>query len=268
MGEGNGTPLQYSCLENPMDGGAWWAAVHGVARSRTRLSDFTFTFHFHALEKEMATHAGVLAWRMPGTGEPGGLRSLGSHRVGHDWSNSAAAKTASCYRIIGRETAGIMLGTVFVMLMLFSTARQVIIRSFCPVGLGGGLVYLLNDQLRETSRALQLIFLVSTSEYKIIDTSIVPKQIPHSRRPHLRSNDFIFAPYFMFLGIFQCLLVYSLWELESNLYPTIVWIMVLFRPTFFSGLLLLFCVFILLIFESLLLKPQLKILISLLKKSL
>ena len=90
VGEGNGTPLQYSCLENPMDGGAWWAAVHGVARSRTRLSDFTFTFHFHALEKEMATHSSVLAWRIPGTGEPGGLPSLGSHRVGHDWSDLAA----------------------------------------------------------------------------------------------------------------------------------------------------------------------------------
>ena len=69
-GEGNGIPLQYSCLENPMDGGAWWAAVHGVAKSRTRLSDFTFTFHFDALEKEMATHSSVLAWRIPGTGEP------------------------------------------------------------------------------------------------------------------------------------------------------------------------------------------------------
>ena len=70
--------------KNPMDGGAWWAAVHGVANSRTRLSDFTFTIHFHALEKEMATHSSVLAWRIPGTGEPGGLPSLGSHRVGHD----------------------------------------------------------------------------------------------------------------------------------------------------------------------------------------
>ena len=83
-GEGNGTPLPYSCLENPMDRGAWWAAVHGVAKGRTRLSDFTFTFHFPALEKEMATHSSVLAWRIPGTGEPGGLSSLGSHRVGHD----------------------------------------------------------------------------------------------------------------------------------------------------------------------------------------
>ena len=77
IGEGNGTPLQYSCLENPMDGGAWWAAVHGVATSRTRLSNFTFTFHFHDLEKEMATHSSVPAWRIPGTGEPGGLPSMG-----------------------------------------------------------------------------------------------------------------------------------------------------------------------------------------------
>ena len=75
---GNGTPLQYSCLENPMDGGAWWAAVHGVAKSQTQLSNFTFTFHFHALEKEMATHSSVLAWRIPGTGQPGGLPSVGS----------------------------------------------------------------------------------------------------------------------------------------------------------------------------------------------
>ena len=83
-GEGNGTPLQYSCLENPVDGGAWQAAVHGVTKSRTRLSDFTFIFHFHALQKEMATHSSVLAWRIPGMGEPGGLPSMGSHRVGHD----------------------------------------------------------------------------------------------------------------------------------------------------------------------------------------
>ena len=83
FGEGNGTLLQYSCLENPMDGGAWWATVHWVAKSRTQLSDFTFTFHFHALEKEMATHSSVLAWRIPGTVEPGGLPSMGSHRVRH-----------------------------------------------------------------------------------------------------------------------------------------------------------------------------------------
>ena len=79
-----GPAIQYSCLENPMDGGAWWAAVHGVDRSRTLLSDFTLAFHFHALEKEMATHSSVLAWRIPGTGEPGGLPSMGSHRVGHN----------------------------------------------------------------------------------------------------------------------------------------------------------------------------------------
>ena len=83
-GEGNGNPLQYSCLENPMGRGAWWAAVHGVSKSWTRLSDFTFTFHFHALEKEMAAHSSVLAWRIPGTAELGGLLFMGSHRVGHD----------------------------------------------------------------------------------------------------------------------------------------------------------------------------------------
>ena len=80
----NGTPLQYSCLENPMGGRAWWAAVHGVVKSKTWLSDFTFNFNFHALVKEMATHSSVLAWRIQGTGEPVGLPSVGSHRVGHD----------------------------------------------------------------------------------------------------------------------------------------------------------------------------------------
>ena len=97
-GEGNGTPLQYSCLENPMDGGAWKAAVHGVAEGQTRLSDFTFTFHFHALEKEMATHSSVLAWRIPGRGKPGGLPSMGSHRVGHDWSDLALPSTPTTRR--------------------------------------------------------------------------------------------------------------------------------------------------------------------------
>ena len=82
---------QFSCLEDPMDGGAWWAAVHGVMKSQTWLSKFTFTFHFHALEKEMATHSSVLDWRIPGMVGPGGLPSMGSHRVGHDWSDLAAA---------------------------------------------------------------------------------------------------------------------------------------------------------------------------------
>ena len=98
----HGTPLQYSCLESPMDWRAWWAAVPGVAKSRTRLSNFTFTFYFHALEKETATHSSVLAWRIPGTGEPGGLLSMGLHRVGHDWSDLAAAAittpiTSKCF---------------------------------------------------------------------------------------------------------------------------------------------------------------------------
>ena len=95
FGEGIGDPLQYFCLENPMDGEAWWAAAHGVAKSQTWLSDFTFTFHFLALEKEMATHSRVLAWRIPGTGKPGRMPSMGSHRVGHDWSDLAAAAMSS-----------------------------------------------------------------------------------------------------------------------------------------------------------------------------
>ena len=80
-----------------MDEGAWWAAVHGVAKSQTWLSDSTFTFHFHALKKEMATHSSVLAWRIPGMGEPGGLPSMGSHRVGHDWNDLAAAGATEIY---------------------------------------------------------------------------------------------------------------------------------------------------------------------------
>ena len=114
-GEGNGNPLQYSCLENPMDGRAWWAAVYGVTKSRTWLSDFSFTFHFPALEKEMATHSSVLAWRIPGTGEPGGLLSLGLHRVGHNWSDLAAAAAScnviyqlfqSCFPVLQNDDSG------------------------------------------------------------------------------------------------------------------------------------------------------------------
>ena len=93
--EGNGNLLQYSCLENPMDGGAWWAAVLGVAKSWARLSDFIFTFHFHALEKEMATHSNILVWRIPGKEEHSELPSMGSHRVRHDWSDLAAAAAAT-----------------------------------------------------------------------------------------------------------------------------------------------------------------------------
>ena len=95
--DGDGTPLQYSCLANPMDVGAWWAAVHGVSKNQTRLSNFPFNFHFHALEKEMPTHSSVLAWRIPGMGEPGGLPSIGSHRVGHNRSDLAAAAAADVF---------------------------------------------------------------------------------------------------------------------------------------------------------------------------
>ena len=95
--------LQHSCLENPMDRGAWWAAVHGVAKSWTRLSHFTFTFHFPALEKEMATHSSVLAWRIPGTVEPSGLPSMVSHRVRHYWSDLAAAAAAAAKTLLNGE---------------------------------------------------------------------------------------------------------------------------------------------------------------------
>ena len=107
-GEGNGNPLQYSCLDNPMDGRAWWAAVHGVAEGQTRLSDFTFTFHFPALENEMATHSSVLAWRIPGMEEPGGLPSMGSHRVGHDWSDLAVAAAAIPLHLYMGQTLWLM----------------------------------------------------------------------------------------------------------------------------------------------------------------
>ena len=94
IGEGNGTPLQYPCLENPMDGRAWWAAVHGVTKSWTQLSDFTLFFHFHALEKVMAPHSSTLAWKIPWTEEPGGLQSMGALRVRHDWATSLSL---SCF---------------------------------------------------------------------------------------------------------------------------------------------------------------------------
>ena len=87
-------PTHYSCLKNAMNRGGWQGTVHGVAKSWTWLSDFTFTFHFHALEKAMATHSSTLAWRIPGTEEPSGLPSMGSHKVRHNWSNLAAAVAA------------------------------------------------------------------------------------------------------------------------------------------------------------------------------
>ena len=127
------TPLQYSCLENPMDGGAWWAAVHGVAKSQTWLSDFTFTFHFHALEKEMATHSSVLAWRISGTGELGGLPSLGSHRVGHDWSDLAAAAAAAIPRCShgGTTDASELLGCFLQTYMNLELSGCEVIRWIC-----------------------------------------------------------------------------------------------------------------------------------------
>ena len=122
LGEGDGTPLQYSCLKNPINGEAWWAAVHGVAKSRTWLCGFTFTFNFHALEKEMATHSSVLAWRIPGTGEPDRLPSVGSHRLGHDWRDLAAAAAAAAAAATARPSLAYIIGFLpFVLTVLSRT---------------------------------------------------------------------------------------------------------------------------------------------------
>ena len=107
-----------------MDGGAWKAAVHGVARGRTRLSDFTFNFHFNALEKEMATHSSVLVWRIPGTGEPGGLPSLGSQRVGYDSSDLAAAAIFSVSLLGGRAEGGLYMAS-FIRALIPTTSSPI-----------------------------------------------------------------------------------------------------------------------------------------------
>ena len=143
-GEGNGNPFQYSCLGNPMDGGAWWATVHGVAKSWTRLSDFTFTFHFHALEKEMATHSSILAWRIPGTEEPGGLPSVGSHRVEHDWHDlvvvvvvpsgehqiSVSVLSGDNLKIAQKSSTVVIWSSVFLLFKLFF---KLLLGHSCPV---------------------------------------------------------------------------------------------------------------------------------------
>ena len=133
IGEGNGTSLQYSCLENPMDRGALWAAVHGVAKSQRWLHDFTFTFHFHALEKEMATHSSVLAWRIPGTGEPGGLLSMGSHRVGHNWSNLATA--IWIHSLLFYSLGYNSLLYLFVLMLSCPRLASMIFYSLCPLAI-------------------------------------------------------------------------------------------------------------------------------------
>ena len=107
-----------------MDGGAWLAAVHEVAKSQTRLSDFTLTFHFYALEKEMAAHSSVLAWRIPGTGEPGGLPSMRSHRVGHDWSDLAAAAAAAVYNQNKYKLLMIFLLSLWLLYISYSFKHQ------------------------------------------------------------------------------------------------------------------------------------------------
>ena len=127
MAPNNGTLLQYFCLENPMGRGAWKAAVHGVTESRTRLSDFTFTFHFYALEKEMATHSSVLAWKIPGRGKPGGLPSMGSHRVGHYWSDLAAAAAATPLYLFHHDTISCIFSILFAFFWTQSLASNVLL---------------------------------------------------------------------------------------------------------------------------------------------
>ena len=129
IGDGNGTRLQFSCLKNPMDGRAWQATVHGVAKSQTGLSNFTLTFPFHALEKEMASHSSVLTWRIPGTGEPGGLLSMGLHRVGHNWSDLAAAAAFDllhqlCY-ITGAMTSTVPIRVSFCLVGLWISRHKI-----------------------------------------------------------------------------------------------------------------------------------------------
>ena len=133
-------PLQYSCLENPMDRRTWWVAVHGVARSQTWLSDFPFAFHFHTLEKEMASHSNVLAWRIPGTGEPDGLPSMGSHRVRHDWSDLAAAvlRLENCWLQEFNPHSILNMHLLYSALISFESenvSRSVLSDSFQPYGL-------------------------------------------------------------------------------------------------------------------------------------
>ena len=115
-----------------MDGGAWWAAVHGVAKSQTQVSNFTFTFHFHALEKEMATHSSVLVWRIPGMGEPGGLLSMGSHGVRHDWSDLAAAAAAGAHFALGKIKGLFLTGPSHPSMRLFGAKKRPELQSiFC-----------------------------------------------------------------------------------------------------------------------------------------
>ena len=130
-----------------MDGGAWWAAVHGVDKSQTWLGDFTFTFHFHALEKEMATHSSVLAWRIPGMGEPGGLLSMGSHRVRHDWSDLAAVAAQA----LNKYTSDIKATMILQLTGLLATFRSsaTVCQISSNIHLGPQIARLLKEMLIE-----------------------------------------------------------------------------------------------------------------------
>ena len=152
-----------------MGEGAWWAAVHGVTNSRTRLSDFTFTFHFHALEKEMATHSSVLAWRIPGMREPDGLPSMGSHRVGHDWSDLAAAAAESLVSV--HFSASAHFSASYLSTSPFSIMFQSY--SFCQIFLNN----VPQDPSPEFFHAACLLFLPFFSSWSISSIACVTRNL-------------------------------------------------------------------------------------------
>jgi len=172
-----------------MDGGAWWAAVHGVAKSWTRLSDFTFTFHFPALEKEMATHSSVLAWRIPGMGEPPGLPSMGSHRVRHDWSDLAAAAGA----IIKLLRVGFLTLANKIVLVISihpnmsytvfhpSPKAHSIYRNCCSKKIKKILPHFLISKTQPFSLILNILF--QSVQFSVVSNSLRPHGLQHSRLP-------------------------------------------------------------------------------------
>ena len=173
-----------------MDGGAWWAAVYGVTKSQGRLSDFTFTFHFHALKKEMATHSSVLAWRIPGTGEPGGLPSVGSHRVRHDWSDLAAAAAVAPKHVESSQTrdrtrvpcTGTTKNWWLFPLLALSSVRQGLSAHFCIGELN----------VRRPREHLELVFHVPRALSDVILEWCSPWRVPH----HLALSPALSCPIF------------------------------------------------------------------------
>ena len=149
-----------------MDWGAWWAAVHGVAKSRTRLSDFTFSFQFHELGKEMATYSSVPAWRVPGTGEPGGLLSMGSHRVGCDWSNLAAAAAAALLLLLLLSRAFLCILKVCGKYYLVTKGNEVIIHATIRINSENKLSE--KSQSQETSYCMECLLVLLLRRFSCV----------------------------------------------------------------------------------------------------